>query len=272
MSLLSGEELAEMQAFAQGQEPEAAAEPEKAEETPEAEAKAPEEGEQKQEQPEPEPSAPEKPRQHTVPYERLQQTIRQRNEAQRQLVEMQQTVAKLQAQIQQRSAVQDQVRRELVQQGLMDPETGHVDQQDHGNPQVQQLIGHLQAQQQAIESLKLAQETQALTRELAEVQQKFPMVPREFLLRGVASDPNADLDELADQFMSWVTPHLPQKAATPAAPPPARVQTPSAPPRPAKAGAASSQNSASAGQKGWGDRKDRTSAVTAMLAEMGWKN
>lgn len=272
MSLLSGEELAEMQAFAQGQEPENATEPEQIEETPAPEAKAEGEQEPEQKQGEPEPSAPEKPRQHTVPYERLQQTIRQRNEAQRQVAEMQQTVAQLQAQIQQRAAVQDQVRRELMQQGLMDPETGYVDQQDTGNPQVQQLIGHLQAQQQAIENLKLAQETQTLTRELADVQEKFPMVPREFLLRGVASDASANLEELAHQFMSWVAPHLPQKAETPATPPPARVQTPSAPPRPAKAGAAASSSPASAGPKGWGDRKDRTNAVTAMLAEMGWKN
>lgn len=271
MSLLSGEELAEMQAFAQGQEPEAAPEPEQETEAPEPEAKAEEQGEQKQEQSEPEPSAPEKPRHHTVPYERLQQTIRERNAARQQIAEMQQTVAQLQAQIQQRSAVQDQVRRELVQQGLMDPDTGHVEQEDRGNPQVQQLIGHIQAQQQALDRLQVAQAQQELSQELSAVQEKFPMVPREFLLRGVASDPNANLDELAHQFMSWVTPHLPPKAETPATPPPARVQTPSAPPRPAKAGAASSQNSASAGQKGWGERKDRTSAVTAMLAEMGWK-
>lgn len=269
MSLLSAEEMSEMQAFATGQEPEGDNDTEDTGEQQQQEVSEQEQEPEQQAEGQPEPSAPE-PRRHTVPYERLQQTIRERNAARDQITAMQQRVAQLESLAEQRSAVSSQVRAELEREGLIDAATGQVE--DVGDPRVQQLLGHIQNQQKALEHLQVAQAQQSLTVELAEVQAKFPMVPRQFLLKAVAADASASLEEVAHEFMSWVAPHLPpqQAAQNQRQASAARAPTPSAPPRPAKAGAASSSPGSSE-VKGWGDRQSRTTQVQAMLKEMGIK-
>jgi len=268
MSLLSPEELSEMQAFATGQEPEQDAEQEQQE--PERQQEVQQEEPEQQAEVKEEPSAPQEPRKHTVPYERLQQTIRERNEARSQIAAMQQRVARLESLAQQRNAVSSQVRAELEREGLIDAATGQVE--DAGDPRVQQLMGHIQNQQNALQQLQVAQAQQSLTVELADIQSKFPIVPREYLLKAVVADETVSLEEVAHQFMAWVAPHLPpaQAAQNQRQAPAARAPTTSAPPRPAKAGAASSSPGSSE-VKGWGDRKSRITEVQAMLKEMGLK-
>lgn len=275
MSMLSPSELAEMSAFAQGQEPEPEASDGQQVEQSQEQASKPEQGQETQkeseaQQPQAE-SAPPEPRKHTVPYERLQQTIRERNEARLQMQQMQQTVAQLQMQLQQRSAVAAQVRAELEREGLVDAATGEVE--DASDPRVRQLVGTIQQQQQVLEQLQVAHAQQQLQAELNDLSARFPMVPKQYLLEATVADANANLEEVAHKYMSWVAPHIQQatKPTAQAAPPPARVQTPSAPPRPAKAGAVSSPSAGGSEQKGWGDRKSRTNEVAAMLGEMGWK-
>jgi hypothetical protein len=275
MSLLSPSEMAEMSAFAQGQEPEQQAEVEQQAEQTQQQAPDPKQGQDAQEEPQAQqqeaPSAPAEQRKHTVPYERLQQTIRERNEARAQMQQMQQTVAQLQSQLQQKSAVAAQVRAELEREGLVDPSTGEVE--DATDPRVRQLVGTIQQQQQVLEQLQVAHAQQELNAELSDLAVRFPMVPKQYLLKATVADANVNLEEVAHEYMSWISPHIQQapKPTAQAAPPPARVQTPSAPPRPAKAGAVSSPSAGGSEQKGWGDRKSRTNEVAAMLGEMGWK-
>lgn len=131
---------------------------------------------------------------HNVPYQRFQQVISARNKLQEEKERLAEQLQQLQSSMETQHTRRDKV--ETYQED--DLYSGEEDYDDDGQDS---RYADLESRVQEFEVYK---QEQLLERELAEVEQEFPSVPRELLLQAVIDDPSTNLMEVAGHYTTYV--------------------------------------------------------------------
>lgn len=129
---------------------------------------------------------------HNVPYQRFQQVISARNKLQDEKERLAAQLEELQTKFE-RNTTQDRV--ETYEEE--DLYSGQEDYDDELDPRYAALESRVQ-------EFEVYKQEQLLERELEQVGQEFPTVPRELLLQAVINDPDANLMEVAGQYTTYV--------------------------------------------------------------------
>jgi hypothetical protein len=129
---------------------------------------------------------------HNVPYQRFQQVISARNKLQNEKERLAAQLEELQTKFE-HNTTQDRV--ETYEEE--DLYSGQEDYDDELDPRYAALESRVQ-------EFEVYKQEQLLERELKQVGQEFPTVPRELLLQAVINDPDANLMDVAGQYTTYV--------------------------------------------------------------------
>lgn len=130
---------------------------------------------------------------HNVPYQRFQQVISARNK----LTEENERLAEQLQQLQER-AEESNTRQDRVE--TYEEEDLYSGQEDYDD----ELDPRYAALESRVQEFEVYKQEQLLERELKQVGQEFPTVPRELLLQAVINDPDANLMDVAGQYTTYV--------------------------------------------------------------------
>ena len=131
---------------------------------------------------------------HNVPYQRFQQVISAKNRLQEEKERLASQLQELQTQFETNNSRVDRV--ETYQEE--DLYSGQENYEDDGQD------SRYAALESRVQEFEVYKHEQLLERELNQVGQEFPTVPRELLLQAVINDPDANLMDVAGQYTTYV--------------------------------------------------------------------
>lgn len=130
---------------------------------------------------------------HNVPYQRFQQVISSRNKLQEEKERLALQLQQLQEKLETQHTRKDKVET-YQEETSYSGEENYADEPDSRYTKLESRI----------QEFEVYKHEQLLERELAQVSNEFPNVPRELLLQAVIDNPSANLMEVAGQYTSYV--------------------------------------------------------------------
>ena len=139
---------------------------------------------------------------HAVPYQRFSKVIKARNKFKSELNMSSAKIADLEQQLLELQTEPKGSQVQTASESLQAPTTDWLDDLlGSDSPEQSESYNDLE---QRISRFEVAQQQQVLEQELMTVAESYPNVPRELLLQSVISNPTGNLNDVAEQYASFI--------------------------------------------------------------------